>query len=181
MFTVAFRFLRFWVALFAKGMKTNIVDSNRDHAPVKKPKHGPGSGSLERAGLITEMLSGLAAEREKWDRAAGGSMADLLAGWSAPQYLLAVRQELEVLPKNADRVKLLRQLVADSVALQYGAHWSPLLALYRERLEFEKKKHRQAVALAAPEVQKLRDTKRVLSDEDRLAIVDKVDGILGLK
>jgi hypothetical protein len=49
----------------------------------------------------------------------------------------------------------------------------------REALNFQK--YREACAQARVELQKLRDPTRTLSDDERRAIVDKVDEILGLK
>jgi len=59
----------------------------------------------------------------------------------------------------------------------------PLLAAIprfaHQALNFQK--HREACANARAELQKLRDPNRILSDDERRAIVDKVDEILGLK
>lgn len=54
-----------------------------------------------------------------------------------------------------------------------------LAKISKEALNFEK--YRDAVVAAKQEIQKLRDPKQSLTDDDRKAIVDKVDEILGLK
>jgi hypothetical protein len=77
--------------------------------------------------------------------------------------------------------KLLRLAVADAAVLQRGGHAGDWLQLERDRLEFHRQKHRDALAAAQTEIQKLRDPKLPLSDADRQAIIDKADEILGLK
>jgi len=130
---------------------------------------------------VKAMLTGMAAETEDLKRAAGGSITDVAAGWLTPQYLLAVREQLAALAASPDRFKLLRLAAGDVVALQRGGHSAARLQLDREKLELERQKHQDALAKARAEVQKLRDPKLPMSDEDRKAIVDKVDEIFGLK
>jgi hypothetical protein len=133
---------------------------------------------------ITEteaMLAEMAAENEAWNRAAGGSVTDLAAGWIGTKYLASVREQLAGDLDSQERYKLLRQAVSDVVALQRGGHSADRLQLDREKLEWEQEKHRAAVAAAQPAVQKMRDPKAPLSEEDRRAIVSKIDEIMGLK
>ena len=92
-----------------------------------------------------------------------------------------MRQQLANLPDGPERLKLLRQATGDIVALQRGGHSAARLQLDREKLELQLQKHRDALAAAQPKTQKLRDPKLPLSDEDRQAIVDKADEIMGLK
>ena len=73
------------------------------------------------------------------------------------------------------------QVVGDLVALQRGGYWAPRLQIEREKLEFERTKHRETFAAAHPEPGKRPDYERPLTDAERLAIVDKVDEILGIK
>lgn len=56
---------------------------------------------------------------------------------------------------------------------------SALARISKEALGFEK--YRDAVVNAKVEIQKLRDPKSSLGDDERKAIIDKVDEILGLK
>jgi hypothetical protein len=79
-----------------------------------------------------------------------------------------------------ERFKLLRLAVGDAVVLQRGGHYGARLQLEREWLELDQQKYRDARA-AQQECQKRRDPKLPLSDEDRKAIADKADEILGLK
>ena len=129
---------------------------------------------------IKNLLAEMKAETEELASAAGGSIADVAADWLAAQYLHSLRRHLATLPEGPERVKLLRQSVCDVVALQRASLSAARLRVERERLELEQQKHRDALAAAQQEVQKLRDPKLPLSDEDRLAIVAKVDEILGL-
>ena len=127
------------------------------------------------------MLANTAAEMAEWQHAAGGSIAEIAAGWLAPHDLQSVRGRLIDLPEGPERFKLLRLAVADAAVLQRGGHAGDWLQLERDRLEFHRQKHRDTLAAAQTELQKLRDPKLPLSDADRQAIVDKADEILGLK
>ena len=127
------------------------------------------------------MLAEMAGETEDLAHAAGDAVTDVAAGWLAPEYLLSLRRQLANQPEGPRRFRLLRLAVNDVVLLQRGGHSSARLQLDRDRLEFDQQKHKDALAAAQQEVQKLRDPKLPLSDEDRQAIVDKADEILGLK
>ena len=127
------------------------------------------------------MLTDIAAAKAEWQRAAGGSIGEVAAGWLAPYYLLSVRGQLAALPEGPERFKFLRLAVADAAILQRGGHAGDWLQLERDRLEFFRQKHRDALAAAQSEIQKRRDPKAPLSDADRQAIIDKADEILGLK
>ena len=134
---------------------------------------------------INRAIAGAAAEVVDLQKAAEpcGAMPEVLAGWAAPHYFVAVRQELEAAPQNMDRLKLLRQLVLDAVMLQRGRHWACLPKLQRDRLEFDERKHKDMmeVLLAKPKVQERMNALRPLTDEERQAIVDTADEIMGLK
>jgi len=127
---------------------------------------------------IKAMLTQMAAETEELKCAVGGSITDVAAAWITTQYLQAVRAQLAKLPEGADRLKLLRQASADIVALQRGGHSAARLQLDREKLDLQQQQRRDA---AQKKNQKTRDPKLPLSDEDRKAIVDKIDEIFGLK
>jgi hypothetical protein len=130
---------------------------------------------------IKAMLIAMAAETAELKAAVGGSITDVAAGWLTPQYLRTVREQLAALPEGPERFKLLRLAAGDVVALQRGGHSADRLQLDREKLEFERQKHRDSVAAAQKEIQKLRDPKLPMSDEDRRAIISKIDEIMGLK
>ena len=137
--------------------------------------------NIEHGDGMETMLAEVTAEMAEWKGAAGGSIFEVAAGWLAPHYLMSVRGELAGLPPGLERFKLLRLAVGDAVVLQRGGHYAARLQLEREWLARDQQKHRDARAAAQPESQKRRDPKLPLSDEDRKAIVDKADEILGLK
>ena len=137
--------------------------------------------NLKQFAEVKNLLSDIAAEKADWQRAAGESIGEIAAGWIAPHYLSSVRERLIALPEGPERFKLLRLAVADAMDLQRGGHAGDWLQLERDRLEFHRQKHRDTLAAAQTELQKLRDPKLPLSDADRQAIVDKADEILGLK
>jgi hypothetical protein len=61
----------------------------------------------------------------------------LLAGWLAPQFLLAVRKKLESSDENA-RFEVLRTFVQDWALLRRGDHSAARLQLEREELELQR-------------------------------------------
>ena len=129
---------------------------------------------------IKNTLAETKAETEELARTAGGSIADVAADWLAAQYLHSLRRQLANLPEGPERFKLLRQATGDVTALQRASHSAARLKVERERIELEQQKHRDTLAAAQQEIKQRRDPKLPLSDEDRLAIVAKVDEILGL-
>jgi hypothetical protein len=72
----------------------------------------------------------------------------------------------------------LKELLVDKPE-NYAAIVNSLAKLSKGALDL--RKYQDAVSAAQKEIQKLRDPKQDLSDDDRKAIVDKVDEILGLK
>jgi hypothetical protein len=107
--------------------------------------------------------------------------AGVLADWTISQYLLTAGDQLASRPTAQERFDLLHQVVGDLVALQRGGYWAPRLHIDREKLEFERTKHREAFAAAHPEPGQRPDYERPLTDAERLAIIDKADEILGIK
>jgi hypothetical protein len=63
----------------------------------------------------------------------GGSITDAVAGWLAPQYALAAREQLAEL-KGKDRLKLLRAFVQDWALLRHGDQTAERLRIEREWL-----------------------------------------------
>jgi hypothetical protein len=90
------------------------------------------------------MIREMVAEARELKAAAGGSVADAMTAWLAPQYLLAVRAQLAALPDGPERLKMLRLTVNDLAALRRGDHTAGHMALERERLAFERKRAARA-------------------------------------
>ena len=84
------------------------------------------------------LLMGMVAEAQELKRAAGGSVTDAVAGWLAPQYLLAAREKVAG-AEGARRWEILRMFVQDWAMLRRGEHSAARLQLDRERLAFERK------------------------------------------
>ena len=79
-------------------------------------------------------LVAMAAEADELQQAVGGSITDAVAGWLAPQYALAAREQLAEL-KGEGRLKLLRAFVQDWALLRHGDQTAERLRIERERLE----------------------------------------------
>jgi len=73
-------------------------------------------------------LLAIAAEADELKRAVGGSITEAVAGWLAPQYALAAREQLADL-EGADRFKLLRAFVQDWALLRHGDQTAERLRL----------------------------------------------------
>ncbi len=75
----------------------------------------------------------ITAEANELEEAVGGSITEAVAGWLAPQYALAAREQLAQL-EGADRLKLLRAFVQDWAALRHGDQTAERLRIEREWL-----------------------------------------------
>ena len=84
------------------------------------------------------LLLGMVAEANDLKRTAGGSVTDAVAGWLAPQYLLAAREKLDG-AEGTRRWEILRLFTQDWATLRRGDHSAARLRLDRERLAFERK------------------------------------------
>ena len=89
---------------------------------------------------------------------------------------LAASQIFELL-QDFDPTEMKELLAKDPE--NYSRIIGALAKISKEALNFEK--YRDAVTKAKAEIQKLRDPKSSLGEDERKAIVDKVDEILGLK
>lgn len=78
-------------------------------------------------------LVAIAAEADQLQHAVGGSITEAVAGWLAPQYALAAREQLAEL-EGADRLKLLRAFVQDWALLRHGDQTTERLRIEREWL-----------------------------------------------
>src|ERR1039457_7090301 len=87
---------------------------------------------------IKTMLSGMVAEAEDLKRTAGGSITDAVAGWLAPQYLLAAREKLSATDGPA-HFDVLRTFVQDWAMLRHGDHMAERLQIERSRLKLSER------------------------------------------
>jgi len=79
-------------------------------------------------------LLAMSAEADELGRTVSGSITDAVAGWLAPQYALAAREQLTQL-HGRDRLKFLRAFVHDWALLRQGDQTAERLRIERERLE----------------------------------------------
>jgi hypothetical protein len=97
---------------------------------------GANGGNGAAGSSLTEAkaaLLAMAAEAGELQQAVGGSVTDAVAGWLAPQYALAAREQLAEL-EGADRFKLLRAFVQDWALLRHGDQTAERLRIEREWL-----------------------------------------------
>ena len=78
-------------------------------------------------------LVAIAAEADELQQAVGGSVTDAVAGWLAPQYALAAREQLAAL-EGEGRLKLLRAFVQDWALLRHGDQTAERLRIERDWL-----------------------------------------------
>jgi len=79
----------------------------------------------------------MVAEAQELQQAAGGSVTDAVAGWLAPQYLLAAREKLAATGGDG-RFEVLRVFMQDWAMLRRGDHAAARLQLDREQLEWQR-------------------------------------------
>jgi hypothetical protein len=103
-----------------------------NESPDAKPPANP------RIAETVSALREMTADAAELKRAAGGSITDTVAGWLAPQYLLAVREKFSG-AEGARRWEVLRLFVQDWAMLRRGEHTAARLQLDRKRLAFERK------------------------------------------
>lgn len=95
--------------------------------------NAPGSSPSDIRQLLREMV----AEAEALREVAGGSVTDAVAGWLAPQYLLAAREKLSAANGSA-RFEVLRTFMQDWALLRHGDHTAERLRIERQRLELSR-------------------------------------------
>ena len=79
------------------------------------------------------LLLGMVAEANDLKGTAGGSITDAVAGWLAPQYLVAAREKLSA-TNGSGRFEVLRTFVQDWAKLRHGDHTAERLQIEREKL-----------------------------------------------
>jgi hypothetical protein len=80
------------------------------------------------------LLLSMVAEAKDLKQAAGGCVTDAVAGWLAPQYMLAVSEKLAG-SEGAQRLEILRVFAQDWAVLRHGDHTAERLRIERERLK----------------------------------------------
>jgi hypothetical protein len=103
--------------------------------------NAPNSNLAETKSLLLAMM----AEARELKQAAGGCVTDAVAGWLAPQYLLAAREKLTA-TGGTGRFEVLRTFVQDWTMLRQGDHTAERLHIEREKLD-ETRKDDQCKAL----------------------------------
>jgi hypothetical protein len=101
-------------------------------SPDAKPPSNP------RIAETVSALREMTADAAELKRVAGGSITDTVAGWLAPQYLLAAQEKLSG-AEGARRWEILRLFVQDWAILRRGEHSAARLQLDCQRLAFERK------------------------------------------
>ncbi len=140
------------------------------------------------------------AEAKELSQAAAGAITDNLATWMAARYAIAIRR-LAAEKKNGELdSNQLRVLCHDLVDLRRGDHRAESLRIEREWLEMERAEKKEDLEKLCREwanenqekicegfmtrEQKIDELRRVmfgdLPDDERTAIVEKVDEIMGL-
>jgi branched-subunit amino acid aminotransferase/4-amino-4-deoxychorismate lyase len=79
----------------------------------------------------------MVAEATDLKRTAGGSITDAVAGWLAPQYLLAAREKLTA-TDGTGRFEVLRVFMHDWALLRRGDHAAARLQLDRDQLDWQR-------------------------------------------
>lgn len=84
-------------------------------------------------------LVAMTEEAKEMQEAVGGSVTDAVAGWLAPRYAQAAREQLEGF-EGPERLKLLRTFAQDWALLRKGDHSAARLRQEEEWLELERGK-----------------------------------------
>lgn len=95
------------------------------------------SASESKPAEALQVLRQMVAEAQALKEAAGGSVADAVAAWLAPQYLLAAREKLDA-ASEAGRFEVLRMFMHDWALLRRGDHAAARLQLDREELDWQR-------------------------------------------
>ena len=107
------------------------------------------------------LLLGMVAEAADLKRTAGGSITDAVAGWLAPQYLLAAREKLTA-TDGTGRFEMLRTFIQDWAKLRHGDHTAERLHIEREKLdELKKDDQRKALEICLEETRQWPDVEKL--------------------
>jgi hypothetical protein len=115
------------------------------------------SNLAETKALLLEMV----AEAQELKQAAGGSVADAVAGWLGSQYLVAAREKLTA-TGGAGRFEVLRTFVQDWAKLRHGDHTAERLQIEREKLAAARKDDQcKALEICLEETRKWPDVEKL--------------------
>jgi hypothetical protein len=92
-----------------------------------------------------ESIPALMTEMEKWELPSNGSLAEVMRDWMAAHMLLTARQTVREMPSGLEKLKVLRSVCMDGVALQRSEYRSGKLKLDRDAMAFKQEVRRQAV------------------------------------
>ena len=117
----------------------------------------PNSNLAETKTLLLDMV----AEAQELKSVAGGSVTDAVAGWLAPQYLLAAREKLTS-TNGSGRFEVLRTFVQDWSKLRHGDHTAERLQIEREKLaEAKKTDQEKALEICLDETKAFREVQEL--------------------
>jgi hypothetical protein len=128
-------------------MKTNCMSDRTGGAKTNTPAGG--AAAAPQMNEVMALLGEVPGEAGEAEGIPGGALSPVMAEWVATQYLLAVRKQLAKLTDDEERLKLLQRTTRDLVALQRTCLAAAKLRLEEAKLEFEREKHRDALAAAA--------------------------------
>ncbi len=127
-----------------------------------------------RAALIA-----MAEEAKEMQEAAGGSVTDAVAGWLAPRYAQAAREQLDAL-EGSEQLSLLRTFAQDWALLRKGDHSAARLRREQEWLELEREKFetgkRTKVEAGLEEL-----AEQIRGNSAATAALDKLTETIGMK
>ena len=105
-----------------------------------------GAAAAPQMNAIMALLGEVPGEAGEAEGIPGGALSPVMAEWVATQYILAVRTQLAKLTDDEERLKLLQRTTRDLVSLQRTCLAAAKLRLEEAKLEFEREKHRDALA-----------------------------------
>ncbi|MGP8201657.1 MAG: hypothetical protein ACLQU4_19375 [Limisphaerales bacterium] len=163
---------------------------------MKKERDDSTSSHQEAMAEVRRVVT----EAKELSQAADGALTDKLAIWTAGRYAIATRQLAAKSRNGGVDWGLLRALCHDLVDLRRGDHSAESLRIERERLEMKREEKKEDLEKLCREwakenqericegfmtrKQKIDELRRVmfgeLPDDERAAIVNKVDEIMGL-
>jgi hypothetical protein len=125
-------------------MKTNCMSEQTGGTKTNTPAGG--AAAAPQMNAIMALLGEVPGEAGEAEGIPGGALSPVMAEWVATQYILAVRKQLAKLTDDEERLKLLQRTARDLTSLQRVSLAGAKLRLEEAKLEFEREKHRDALA-----------------------------------